>query len=54
MAAFLRQLIMAALNDGMCHTALRCRSHSPDTTGSGRRALDVHCVSVLVAVLQRE
>lgn len=38
-------VIMAALNDGMCGITL---SRSlPDMAGSGRRALDVHCVSVL-------
>ena len=45
MAAFLRELIMAALNDGMCGISLS--QSLPDMAGSGRRALDVHCVSVL-------
>jgi hypothetical protein len=36
---------MAALNDGM--RGITLSRSLPDMAGSGRRALDVHCVSVL-------
>jgi hypothetical protein len=43
MAAFLRELIMAALNDGMCGITLS--QSLPDMAGSGRRIELLTCIA---------